>query len=112
MFLIFFVLVFVVRSTNSELNNRILMVGGETLFTESRNSVLSEWSDEWFVGLRSLLVVDQWYVQVNSSIDMFSLEDAVGHSLSLYFPHNGHLLVSTQVSIDFVLKHMLLWFDF
>ena len=75
---------------------RLLLVNGEFIDTLRSDSVLSEWSDDWFSLMRRP-VTRQWFVQINQSVDTRVLESQSGLKLSLYFPHNGYLLVSSQV---------------
>jgi hypothetical protein len=75
---------------------RHLVVNGEFIDTQMSESVFDEWSESW----RSVLgrpATSQWYVQIDRDADTRLLEAASGLQLSLYFPHDGYLLVSSQV---------------
>lgn len=75
-----------------------LLVNGRSIDIRKESSVFSEWPRDWF-GLLSQRELAQWYVKVQGDVDVRQLEDSSGLSLGLYFPHNGYLLVSSQVTI-------------
>ena len=73
-----------------------IYVNDEKIDTRTERSVLSEWPEDWW-GLTAKRDIFQWYVKIKEGVDVRSLEEMTGLILGLYFPHNGYLLVSSQV---------------